>query len=74
MTLKEFNEKQIIEVEMMAGNLGLMQLLNLNYDVKAGAARCLKNDPFLKGVSLRELVNEVMEPGSFRRLAGAKDL
>ena len=73
MTLREFHEKQILEVEAVAGNIGLLQLINLNHDIKASAERALRNSPFLKGVSLRELMDEIERPGSFRgenRLTG----
>jgi hypothetical protein len=73
MELSEFAEKQIIAVEKTAQGLSRLLEINGSYDYMGGAANCIKNNPWLKGVSVWELTHEMFAPGTFRAKSGGNE-
>ncbi len=69
MELADFVKTQIAAVETLASDVRKVFTINPAYDLEAGITKALNNpepNPFLKAVSVPEVVREVFNPGSFR--------
>lgn len=61
MTLQEFAILQEIEVRETAKSLCRLAQINPAYDIEQGANKAIKNNPFLRAVSAREIVLQVIQ-------------
>lgn len=66
MNLSTYSEEQVRVVEQTAKAFMRLVQSNPSYNLERGIAEWRRNHPLAQGISNREIVSEILMPGSFR--------